>query len=107
MDMEYVRSRITELRIQRGISEYQLSYEAGHSRNYIHNIVAGHSQPSLKELFYIIEILGVTPKDFFDDKKVNKNPILVQEIVRELENMSDKDLEAVLSVVKLLKDKDM
>lgn len=41
MDMEFIRRRITELRLKRGISEYQLSYDLGHSKNYIHNIVTG------------------------------------------------------------------
>ena len=45
MDMEFVRNRITQLRIQAGKSEYQLSYDLGHSKNYIHNIVNGHSLP--------------------------------------------------------------
>ena len=33
MDMEFIRRRITELRLKRGISEYQLSYDLGHSKN--------------------------------------------------------------------------
>lgn len=104
--MEYIRGRITELRIQRGISEYKLSYETGHSKNYIHNIVSGHSQPSVKELLYLIDALGVTPRDFFDDTKLYQNPILAQEIMKEIEGMGEKDLEAVLGVIKRLKEKD-
>ena len=57
MDIEYVRQRITELRLKRNISEYQLSYDVGHSKNYVHNIVSGYSQPSVKELLYLIEAL--------------------------------------------------
>ena len=38
---DYVRSRITQLRINKGISEYQLSYDLGHSRGYINNITSG------------------------------------------------------------------
>ena len=64
MDMEFIRRRITELRLKRGISEYQLSYDLGHSKNYIHNIVTGYSQPSVKELLALIEELGVKPKYF-------------------------------------------
>ena len=65
MDIEYVRQRITELRVKRNISEYQLSYDVGHSKNYVHNIVSGYSQPSVKELLYLIEALGVTSTRFF------------------------------------------
>ena len=54
MDLKFVRERITELRLKRNISEYQLSYDVGHSKNYVHNIVSGYSQPSVKELLYLI-----------------------------------------------------
>lgn len=102
MDMEYVRNKITEIRLKRGISEYQLSYDAGHSKNYIHNIVTGHSQPSVKELLYLIELLGISPRDFFDEQQEFRNPYLSKEIVDGIKDMSDEDLEAVLLVVKRL-----
>lgn len=60
MEMDFIRNRITELRIKKGVSEYQLSYDLGHSKNYIHNIVTGYSQPSVKELLYLIDTLGIT-----------------------------------------------
>ena len=31
---EFVKNRITQLRIKKGISEYQMSYDLGHSRGY-------------------------------------------------------------------------
>lgn len=105
MDMEYIRKRITELRIARGFSEYQLSYESGHSKNYVHNIVTGHSQPSVKELLYLIELLGVTPHDFFDEQREFQNPIVAKEIIDGIKNMDDEDLKAVLAVVKQLNKK--
>ena len=49
MEMDFIRNRITELRVKKGISEYQLSYDLGHSKNYIHNIVTGYSQPRSEE----------------------------------------------------------
>ena len=54
MEMDFIRNRITELRVKKGVSEYQLSYDLGHSKNYIHNIVTGYSQPSVKELLYLM-----------------------------------------------------
>ena len=29
---EFVRERITQLRLKKGVSEYQMSYDLGHSR---------------------------------------------------------------------------
>lgn len=48
---DYVRNRITQLRLQNNISEYQMSYDLGHSRSYINNITSGsfHLEPSVKQ----------------------------------------------------------
>ena len=43
----FVRDRITQLRLQKGVSEYQMSYDLGHSRGYIYNISSGKSLPPL------------------------------------------------------------
>ena len=32
MTEEFIRNRITELRLRKGVSEYQMSYDLGHSR---------------------------------------------------------------------------
>ena len=106
MDIEFVRKRITELRLRRGISEYQLSYDTGHSKNYVHNIVTGYSQPSVKELLYLIELLGVYPRDFFDEQAEFKNPQLSKEIIDGIKKLSDEDLEAVLLMVRRLNNKE-
>lgn len=105
MDIEYVRQKITELRIKRNISEYQLSYDVGHSKNYVHNIVTGYSQPSVKELLYLIEALGVTPRDFFDEAVEFSNPYLSKKIMEGIKGMSDENLEAVLLIVERLNKK--
>ncbi len=105
MNIEFVQQRITELRIKRNISEYQLSYDIGHSKNYVHNIVTGYSQPSVKELLYLIEVLGVSPRDFFDEQEEFRNPLLSKRIMDGIKNLSDEDLEAVLLMVQRLSEK--
>ena len=45
---EFIRNRITQLRLKKGVSEYQMSYDLGHSRGYIYNISSGKSLPHLK-----------------------------------------------------------
>ena len=105
MDIDFVRKRITELRMLNGKSEYQLSYDMGHSKNYIHNLVGGHLQPSVTELLYLIELLGVTPRDFFDEDAEYKNPVLAKEIMDGIKNMGEEDLQAVLGVVRRLNEK--
>ena len=36
MDTQFVRDRITQLRLKKGVSEYQMSYDLGHSRSYVY-----------------------------------------------------------------------
>ena len=62
----YVRDRITDLRLKKGVSEYQMSLDLGHGKNYIHSITSGRTLPSLSELPYICEYLGVSVEGFFD-----------------------------------------
>ena len=99
MDGNFIRNRITELRLQRGISEYQLSYELGHGKNYIRNITAGYTLPSLSELLYIAEYFGITPRDFFDEQKIVAHPVLVKKINDGIQHMGEKELSIVLSVI--------
>lgn len=66
MYAQYVRDRITQLRIQKGVSEYKMSYDLGHSRGYVNNISSGKSLPSMAEFFAICEYFHITPVEFFD-----------------------------------------
>lgn len=37
MYAQFLRDRITQLRLQKGVSEYQMSLDLGHSRGYSHH----------------------------------------------------------------------
>ena len=37
MDYDFIRHRVTELRLKKGVSEYQMSLDLGHSRSYVQN----------------------------------------------------------------------
>lgn len=103
MDIKYVQDKITELRIKRGLSAYELSYHLGHSKNYIHNIVSGYSQTTVNELLYIIDFFGITPKDFFDEEYVYADPVLAKKILDAMKGMSEKDLSALAHLVNLVR----
>jgi len=101
--MDFVRNRITELRLQRGLSEYQLSYALGHSKNYVHNIVNGHSQPSVKELLFLIEELGIRPQDFFAEDGGFRNPVLANKIMDGIKDFDDEDLNVLILMTERMK----
>ena len=94
---EFVKNRITQLRIQNGVSEYQMGYDLGHSRGYVYNISSGKSLPPMSEFFAICEYFGITPAEFFDDE--NPNPELVQKALNELKKLDDSDLRFVLNLI--------
>ena len=98
---DYVRERITQLRLHKGISEYKLSYDLGHSRGYINNITSGKALPSMSEFFYLCEYFGITPADFFNMENIN--PVVLSETINEMRSLSDNDLLLVLQLVKRLK----
>ncbi|MBQ9198986.1 MAG: helix-turn-helix transcriptional regulator [Lachnospiraceae bacterium] len=93
----FVRNRITQLRLNKGISEYQLSYDLGHSRGYINNISSGKSLPSLSEFFYICDYFDITPKEFFDTE--HKTPELVSKAISEINKLDDDDILLVLTLI--------
>ena len=66
MDTTFIRDRITELRLQKGVSEYKMSMDLGHSKSYIQSISSGKSLPSLSEFLYICEYFDISPNAFFD-----------------------------------------
>lgn len=85
MDGKFVRERITGLRIQKGVSEYQMSYDLGHSRGYINNISSGKSLPSVSELFAVCDYFGITPAEFFTENV--ENPKLSRELIELIEQL--------------------
>ena len=100
MDCEFIAKRITELRMQKNISEQRMSFELGHSGNYIQLISSGKMMPSLKELFSICEFLEVSPALFFnEDIEV---PAMVQRGVDSLNLLKKEDLELAVLILERL-----
>lgn len=100
MDYAYIKQRITDLRIDKGVSEYQMSLDLGHSRSYMQNISSGRSKPSIEEFLYICDYFGITPSDFFDEK--NQEPILIQKALSGMRSLTDKELLALINLIDLL-----
>lgn len=100
MDETFIRNRISELRLKKGVSEYRMSTDMGHSKSYIQSITNGRSLPSLPELLYMCEYFGITPRDFFDDGL--KNPALLQEAIDGLKALNDDDLTLILGNIRRL-----
>ena len=96
-----MRNRITELRLSKGVSEYKMSLDLGHGKNYIQSITSGRSLPSLSELPYICEYLGVSVRDFFDE--TSKSPALIQDILKRAQSLNEDDLIAIINIMDRMK----
>lgn len=96
MDDKFIRERISFLRTQKGISEYKMSLDLGHSKSYIQSISSGKALPSLSEFLYICEYLGVSPKEFFDTEI--EQPQLVHKLLEVTKNMSADSLNALINI---------
>ena len=100
MNEEFVRERITQLRLRKGVSEYQMSYDLGHSRGYVYNISSGKALPPLKEFFAICEYFDITPKQFFDND--TQSPELIQKASSGMKKLSDDDLLMLIGLINRL-----
>lgn len=100
MNTDFVRTRISQLRLQKGVSEYQMSYDLGHSRGYVNNISSGKALPSMGEFFSICEYFGITPLEFFDTAV--QNPGLLRRAEVGLRRLDDADLALMVRCIERL-----
>lgn len=100
MDAQFIRDRITQLRLQKGVSEYQMSYDLGHSRSYIYNISSGKSLPPMSEFLQICEYFEISPALFFDHSA--ETPALLQSAIEELRKLNSDDLVMIIGHMRRL-----
>ena len=100
MDTNFIRERITQLRLSKGVSEYQMSYDLGHSRSYIYNISSGKALPPMAEFLAICDYLGVTPSQFFEE--TTDDPILLRSAIDDLRKVSKDDLMMIITLARRL-----
>lgn len=95
--VDFVRSRITELRIKKDVSEHRMSLDLDKSGAYIRGISSGASMPSVKELFNIILYFNMTPSEFFAPLEPANTPYAV--LCNRLRSLSEADLAKVQTLI--------
>ena len=103
MTVDFIRTRITELRLQKNVSEYKMSYDLGHSKGYVRSITSGRAMPSMSEFLYICEYFEITPEQFFSEK-VTK-PIKLERTMQVIKELDDDDLDRILDLAERLSEK--
>ena len=64
--LEWFYQRISELRIQKGVSARDMSLSLGQSESYINKIENKRTLPSMTGFFYNCDYLKITPHEFFN-----------------------------------------
>ena len=102
MNEEYIRKRITELRMRKNVSERCMSLDMGRSEGYINHITSEKAMPSMKEFFEICRYFGITPYEFFNENM--KYPEQIHKIIKGLKKLNEKDTELIINLIESYKD---
>ncbi len=103
MDEKFVADRITELRVKKNVSEYQMSLDLGKNKSYIQNISSSRSLPSMSQFLEICNYFNITPQQFFDEGLHNLP--LYQKANDLLKQLDDDDMMAVIAILNRLTSK--
>ncbi len=101
--LEFFYKRLTELRLEKGISARDMSLTLGQSESYINKIENRRTLPSMTGFFYICEFFEITPEEFFN--KNSPSPQRAKELYKEIAKLKPEQSEHILSVIKDLNSK--
>ena len=99
-DIEYEKwfpQRLTQLRMQKGVSARDMSLSIGQNTGYINSIESGKNFPTMKNFFYICEYLHITPKEFFEDGSAD--PETIRKMVENLKRLDGEQVDALAKIV--------
>lgn len=95
--IDMFHKRLSELRLQKGISARDMSLSLGQSESYINKIENKRTLPSISGFIYICEYFGITPQEFFDYD--NKNPQTTKAIAENLQKLSPEQQSHILALI--------
>lgn len=94
---EFIK-RLTQLRVQKGVSARDMSLSIGQSAGYINNIENGVNLPSMAAFFYICDYLGISPRDFFDTQTTA--PSKASELLEVAKTLEPEQLDHLIALAK-------
>ena len=97
---EFIRARITELRLKKKASERGMSLELGKSDSYIRGITSGAALPSLRELFNICAYFEMSICEFFAPMQSDGTPY--DRLCARLRELDEADLEKINTFIDLI-----
>lgn len=103
MDNNDFSSRLSQLRISRGISARDMSLSLGQNPGYINTIENGKAYPTMTNFFAMCDFLHITPEEFFSTEV--ENPEKLRILTNLLKRLDEQQLDTLTALVKgLLKE---
>ena len=100
---QWFAERLTQLRMEKGVSARDMSLSLGQSESYINKIENRRTMPSMAGFFYICEYLDIKPQEFFDT--TTNSPTKSAEITHLVGKLSAEKADHILEVIKDLVEK--
>ncbi len=97
MDKQFISKRITELRLDYEISEYQLGIEIGKSGSYIQSLTSMRATPSMQALTDICDFFNISLTEFFNEDI--KKPNDLHRIQEKLSGLTEDQLQAIEATI--------
>ena len=97
---EFVRTKISAIRIANGYSSRKLSVELGKSTEYLNQVENGRLNPSLEFLSDFCDFFGISLSNFFDTN--NAYPTIFKEICSDLSVLNNEEVDQIANIVKSL-----
>lgn len=94
---EEISARLSNLRVQKGVSAREMSLAIGQNESYINNIETGKAMPSMSALLFICDYLNISPKDFFDMD--SPAPAKLQLLITKMKRLTPAQLEHISALV--------
>lgn len=105
MNINYldIGKRIRAARTAKGITQEKLAEMVNAGTTHISHIETGNTIPSLKTFIAIVNALDVSPNELLCDNVEKSKDVFQNEIVRETEDCSEKEIKIIAEMVKSLK----
>lgn len=95
---QWFSERLTQLRMEKGVSARDMSLSLGQSESYINKIENKRTLPSMAGFFYICEYLGIDPQQFFDTNTIS--PAKTAAIMEEISRLPPDKADHIMQVIK-------
>lgn len=98
--IEWFSKRISQLRIEKGVSARDMSLSLGQSESYVNKIENGYTLPSMSGFIYMCEYFGISPKEFFDTD--SSSPLKEKELLENWSRITSEQQRIFLELLKTL-----